>query len=552
MGLIGLSKDASALGGLSADLVLKNGQVYQPSGWATSVAVRKGVIISVGDNSSVEQLTTDDTRVLDLKGATVLPGLHDTHVHPAGAGLSELQCKLPHGSSPNEILSIVAEHAARRAPGEWITGRAYEAASFGATPPNRFMLDNVAPQNPVILSDISGHSSWANSRALEAAGITKETKDPENGIIERDSNGEPTGLLRESAAWIVTRFVPPPTREEISQGLRWALDTMLAQGITAFDDAAVSVPLAQAYADLADQGKLHQRVRGCLMYQDSLLIAMRGVFARERFSPSCIKILLDGVPTDSHTAAMLEPYVPVRGRDEKGRERGLLMIPPNDLNVLVTHFDAMGLTIKFHAAGDAAVREALDAIEVARKTNGHSGLHHNPGHNSFIHMDDIKRARELGAAFEFSPYIWYKSPIIDDIEDAVQPHLMKRWIPIKDALDAGALSVAGSDWNVVPSVNPWIAIEAMITRKPPGGDGEVLGAAERITLEQAIDMFTINAARYRNAADSLGTIETGKLADLVVIDRNIFQVPVTTIHATKVLMTIINGDVVYDAKHPAG
>jgi predicted amidohydrolase YtcJ len=532
---------------VSADLVLKNGRIYAPAGWASAVAVRKGIIVAVGDDSSAASLACSDTRVIDLQGATVLPGLHDTHVHPMSAGLAEFQCQLPHGSSPDEILKILAKHVKRRAPGEWITGRAFEAASFGATPPNKAMLDSVAPDNPVLFGDISGHSSWANSKALALAGISRDTTDPPNGIIERDATGEPTGLLRETAGWGVARLVPPPTREQNAEALKWALDTMLAEGITALDDAAVNAPVAQAYADLADAGQLHQRVRGCLMYQEAALIAMRGLYARDRFSPSCIKILLDGVPTDSHTAAMLEDYVPVPGRDESGREKGLLMVRPDDLNVLVTYFDAMGLTVKFHAAGDAAVREALDAIEAARKANGHSGLMHNPGHNSFVHMDDIGRARALGAALEFSPYIWYRSSIIDDIERAVRPHLMKRWIPIKDALEAGVLATAGSDWNVVPSVNPWIAIEAMVTREPPGGGGEPLGAAERITLEQAIDLYTINAARYRYAADRLGTIETGKVADLVVIDQNIFEVPITRVHATKVLMTLIEGAIVYES-----
>ena len=159
-------------------------------------------------------------------------------------------------------------------------------------------------------------------------------------------------------------------------------------------------------------------------------------------------------------------------------------------------------------------------------------------------MRDIVRVRELGAALEFSPYIWFRSPIIEDIEKAVKPELMQRWIPIKDALDAGALAVAGSDWAVVPSVNPWIALETLVTRRMPGGVGEPLGEQERITLRQAVDMFTINSARQAYAADRLGSIELGKLADLIVIDRDIFDVPITTVHQTKVLMTIIGGEIV--------
>lgn len=533
-----------------ADLVLTNGHIYTPSGWIDSIAIHSGVIVAVGDASAIKPHLAPKTRTIDLKGETVLPGLHDMHVHPTGAGLSEMQCKLPQGSSPEQISAITATCVKAHKASQWITGRAYEAASFGATSPNKSMLDKVAPNNPVMFEDISGHSVWVNSMALRLAGITRDTPNPPNGIIERDANGEPTGLLREGpAVGLVFKLIPPATQTENDQALKWGLDAMLAQGITALDDAAVNEDVAQAYADLADRRDLHQRVRGCLIFSDEGLISRRNLYARDRFSPSCIKIFLDGVPTDSHTAAMLEDYQPTPGRDDTGRKNGLLNFPPAQLNAMVTRFDSMGLTVKFHAAGDAAVREGIDAIAAARKANGFSGLLHDTGHNSFVNMSDIQRARDLGAAMEFSPYIWFESPIIDDIKVAVGPELMKRWIPVKDALDAGVLSVPGSDWSVVPTVNPWIAIETLVTRQVPGGVGEPLGAEERISLKQAIDMYTINSARQRYEADRLGTIETGKLADLVVIDRNIFDVPITTVHATKVLLTIINGEVVYDAAH---
>ncbi len=351
VGLVSFSSAAFAQFGASqapppapADLVLTHGQIYTPSGFVDSIAVSKGVIVAIGDASAVKPYTTSATKTVDLKGQTVLPGLHDMHVHPGGAGMSELfQCKLPHGSSPEQIFAIVAKCVQAHKPGEWITGRAYEAASFGATPPNKSMLDKVAPNNPVLLNDISGHSAWANSLALKIAGITKDTKNPPNGIIERDPNGEPTGLLREApAVGIVSQHVPPPSQADTEKALKWALDTMLAQGVTAFDDALVTQDLAQAYADLSDRGELKQRVRGCLIYLDSGLIARRGIYARDRFSPSCVKIILDGVPTDSHTAAMLEDYLPAPGRNDKGRERGLLMQDTNDLKILVTHYELDG------------------------------------------------------------------------------------------------------------------------------------------------------------------------------------------------------------------
>jgi len=539
---------AMAAAPASTSMILTNGKIYTPSGWSEAMAVENGVIVAIGSAASVSE-GRQGLKVIDLKGKTVLPGLHDMHVHPTGAGRSELQCQLPQGAALAKVQELTAACVAGKKAGEWVTGRAYDAASLGVTP-HRTLLDKAAPNNPVFFTDISGHSSWANSVALKLAGITKDTPNPKGGIIERDADGTPTGVFRESASGLVGAKVPPPTRADSARGLKWALEVMLSVGVTAFDDAVVSRDVAQAYADNADAGVLKQRVRGCLISSDPALIANRQTYARERFSPSCIKIILDGVPTDSHTAAMLADYVPIPGRNEEGRTRGLLFVDPADLNVMLTRFDSMGMTVKMHAAGDAAVREGLDAIEAARKANGFSGLLHNVGHNSFVDMADIKRARGIGAVFEFSPYIWFNQPITADIVKAIGPERMKRWTPVKDALDAGAFAVPGSDWNVVPSVNPWIAIETLVTRKPPGGQGEALGADEAITLKQAVDLFTINSARQMYDAHRRGTIELGKLADVIVIDRNIFEAPITTVHDTKVEMTIIGGEVVYDAARP--
>jgi hypothetical protein len=223
----------------------------------------------------------------------------------------------------------------------------------------------------------------------------------------------------------------------------------------------------------------------------------------------------------------------------------MLMVPAQTLNTLVSELDALGFTVKMHAAGDGAVRAGLDAIEAARKENGFSGQLHEVAHNSFVQMSDIRRARSIAATFEMSPYIWYPNPIIPDVAKAVGAQRMQRWIPLKDAIDAGALVVPGSDWSVVPSVNPWIAIETLVTRQQPGGGGETLGAGERITLEQAIDLFTVNSARQLGRRSETGTIERGMLADLIVLDRNPFEIPITEVHDTQVSMALINGEIVY-------
>ena len=543
-----------------ADVIMDHGAIHTPSGVVSSLAIKRGVIIAIGDEATVAAHKGPTTKVMDLHGAAVLPGLHDMHVHPMGAGLSRLACSFPQGSSPAVVRAAVQQCAAKHAPGEWITGGQWDAASFGATPPNRQFLDEAAPNNPVVLTDISGHSAWANSKALQLAHITAATPNPPGGIIERDSKGEPTGLLREAGASLVREVVPPPTAEQNAQALKSSLDLMLSYGITSFTDAVVDGAILQAYATLSDKGELKQRVKGCLVWSRSMparsnpskpeYIEMRNLYARERFSPTCIKIFLDGVPTDSHTAAMVEPYADA-GSMDAARARGLLQVPEDVLKAALIDFDKKGFTVKMHAAGDAAVREGLDAIEAARKANGFSGQLHEVAHNSFVQMSDIRRARGIAATFEMSPYIWYPNPIIPDIAKAIGPERMKRWIPVKDAIDSGALVVPGSDWSVVPSVDPWIAIETLVTRQKPGGGGEVLGAQERITLKQAIDLFTVNSAREMQDRTKEGSLELGLLADLIVLDRDPYKVPITQVHDTHVKVTMINGEVVYTAPEGA-
>ena len=535
---------------LEADLILTRGEIYTPDGWAQAVAIQKGVIIAVGDEAAANQYRTAKTQIVDLQGAAVLPGLHDMHVHPLGAGLMQLQCLFPQGSTQRQILAAIGSCAEQRADGEWIVGGQWDAASFGSEPMDRRLLDGVAPNNPVALTDISYHSLWVSSRALEIAGVTAAMPNPPGGIIERNAAGELTGVLRESAGGLVRRAIPPNTHEQLVEALRWSLDLMLSHGITSFTDAGVDDGALQAYAALADQGILRQRVKACMMWFGGRPgatpdhVAQRNLYARERLSPTCIKLALDGVPTDGHTAAMVEPYEHTEGLDGD-RAKGMLMVPAQTLNTLVSELDALGFTVKMHAAGDGAVRAGLDAIEAARKENGFSGQLHEVAHNSFVQMSDIRRARSIAATFEMSPYIWYPNPIIPDIAKAVGAQRMQRWIPLKDAIDAGALVVPGSDWSVVPSVNPWIAIETLVTRQQPGGGGDALGAAERITLEQAIDLFTVNSARQMGKRSETGTIERGMLADLIVLDRNPFEIPITEIHDTQVSMALINGEIVY-------
>lgn len=545
-----------------ADTIIEGGKVYLSGDWAQALAIKDGVIVATGGLAEIEAYRGAETNIVELAGATVFPGLHDMHVHPMNAGLQELQCRIRQGAALVQLTAAVARCAASKPAGEWISGGQWDANSLGGTF-SRLDLDRAAPDNPVELGDLSGHSLWVNSRALELAGITDETPDPAGGVIERDKNGKATGVLRESAMTLVRKLVPPTTSEQNVGALHWALERMVSFGITSLTDAAVSVQGLEAYASLADRGQLKQRVRGCVVhrpYQDAtsgrmmMPIDRANLYARDRFVPDCVKISLDGVPTEGHTAVMVDPYVDSSSADP-ARSRGLLQVPPEELNRILVDLDARGITVKMHAAGDGAVRAAIAGIAAARAKNGFSGPHHDVAHNSFAKPDDIAKARSVGATLEFSPYIWYPNQITPDIARATGAERMKRWVPVKEALDAGVLVVGGSDWAVqplvdpestqavVPELNPWVGIEGLVTRRAPGGVGQPLG--EPITLEDAIDIFTVNSARQMGNGSRTGRLATGMLADLIVLDRNPFEISPTEIHKTRVQMTMINGEIVY-------
>ncbi len=545
-----------------ADLVMTNAHVKTPSGWADAIAIRGGVIVGVGSAQEIASFRGSGTQVLDLGGDTVLPGLHDVHVHPIFGGITARECVIPQGSKLAALLAIVQGCADRAKPGQWVTGGQWDASALGKVP-NKTQLDQVAPKVPVLLRDTSGHSVWGNSAALKLAGVDQSTPDPKGGIIERDKTGQPTGVLREIAADLAESRVPPRTEQDAQAALTWALHEMVSHGITSFTEAALGFTTGvqnefEAYAAAADAGVLKQRARVCIVWDPSdknfdATLAKRNEYTRERVKFDCVKIFLDGVPTDSHTAAMLEPYAgSVPGRNDEASRFGLLQVKQETLDLAVTRFDRMGLTVKFHAAGDAAVRAGLTAIAAARTANGFSPQMHNVGHCTFVSKDDIARARGIGATFEISPYLWGPTPINDDITAAVGPETIKRVWPAREMIDSGALVVPGSDWSVVPSVNPWIGIETLVTREKPGGSPDSFGKSEAINLEEAFKLFTENSAKQEGVASLVGRIEPGMLADIIVVDRNPFAVPVTEIHATKVKMTFIGGEKVYDTAASAG
>ena len=547
----------------SADLLLSNGQVRTPEGWVEAVAVADGRILATGASDALAGYRGEGTEVIDLGGKVVLPGFHDLHVHPLYGGMmysgaNPTECFIKQGSSLDEITAVVAACTKNVGAGNWVTGGQWDVSAIGQWP-TRHMLDPVSAEAPVLLNDTSGHSAWANSKALETAGIDAETPDPEGGIIERDGAGAPTGLLREYAIELVRAHVPPPTDDVIRPALAWALQEMASYGITSFTEASSgfvtgsSLREVKLYAALADDGLLKQRARLCITWAPGVvraeaLIAEREKYERDLLTLDCVKIFLDGVPTDSHTAAMLDPYEgAIEGRDDEASRRGLLLVAPEALNQAVARFDKQGLRVKFHAAGDAAVRAGLDAIAYARQRNGMGGPRHDVGHCTFVAPEDMARGAAIDAAFEMSPYLFSPSPVVNDLIAAVGRERADRSWPVRSLLDAGALVVLGSDWSVVPSVNPWVAVETLVTREVPGGSEASFAKAEAINVAEALDLFTKNAAAHSEAADQIGQIAPGMLADMVVVDHNPLTSPVNELHATKVLMTFLNGERTFEA-----
>jgi len=485
-----------------------------------------------------------------------MPGLYDMHVHTYFAGRDKLSCRFAQGADATAIVAAVKACAAKAKPGEWITGGSWVGAAFKPGEQNKRLLDAVAPNNPVMLNDESLHSVWVNSKVLAIAGITRATKDVPGGVIDRDSKGEPTGVLREVTARDIERFMPKATTDQQMQAIKVATDEMLSYGIVGFTDAAVRREMIEGFSAYARSGALKQYARGCIVWGPNSgdsegLIPQRQAWSAGRLKLDCVKMFLDGVPLEGRTAVMLAPYEHRGGAHDDqgpGDGKGLKLIPEDKLFPAVTSFDRQGIQIKFHAAGDGAVREAVEAIAAARKANGDTGPHHEIGHNTFIDVADVPRGHELHFTWELSPYIWWPTPITSvDIAKAVGPERMKRLWPMRDVIESGANVVTGSDWPVVPSVNPWLAFETLVTRQVPGATGDPINEGQRISREQVLAVFTRNGAAEMGRLDKGGTLEPGKLADLIVLDRNPLTVPVGQIHETRVLATYIAGEQVYTA-----
>ena len=539
-----------------ADIILRNGRVAtmgHARTFASGLAIRDGRIVAVGTDTVVGPFAGPRTRVVDLRGRTVTPGFGDAHVHPVTSGLEMLTCDLTGTHGLDAYLETIARYAAASPERSWITGGGWSMSDFRGGIPRREDLDRVVPDRPASLGSRDGHTIWVNSRALDLAGITADTSDPPRGRIERDPDGRPFGVLQEQAIWLVTRHIPSPTADDLVAALRLAQAHLHSLGITNWQDAGVEPDVAEpAYTTLAGRGELTARVVGALWWdhdrgaeQIDEFVERRATTTSGRYAPTSVKFMQDGI-VENWTGAVLEPYLGSDGRPTANR--GMSMIDPTALDGYVTRVDALGFQAHFHAIGERAVRESLDAVGAARLANGMTDTRPHISHIQVIHPDDIGRFRQLGVAANAQPYWACHEAQMDDLTIPFLGAERAAWqYPFGSLLTAGATLVMGSDWSV-STADPLPQMEVAVTRIADYHRGERLPfyPDERLDLMDALAGFTTGTAWVNHLDDTVGSLEVGKAADVVVLDRDLFDRGAGAIGEARVVATFIDGLAVHE------
>jgi predicted amidohydrolase YtcJ len=526
---------------------------------------RPGVGAVVSDGRVVQVATDADldrpagAEVVDLRGGLLLPGFQDAHVHPVQGGLERLRCDLSEIDTREGYLAAIRAYADANPDRLWIGGGGWSMTVFGPEGPTAAELDEVVPDRPVFLPNRDHHGGWVNSRALELAGIDRRTPDPADGRIERDADGNPTGTLHEGAMRLVEALVTGTTDDEYYRALLNAQAYLHSLGITAWQEAilgdyAALDDASSVYVRAAEEGGLTARVRGALWWerdrgleQVESLLERRKVHERGRFVPGTVKIMQDGI-AENYTAGMSAPYLDGCGCATSNQ--GLSFVDPALLREAVVRLDAEGFQVHFHAIGDRAVREALDAVEQARTTNGANDLRHHIAHIQVIRPDDRRRFAALGVAANMQP-LWaaYDEQMTEMTLPFLGPERASWQYPFADLARAGTRLAAGSDWPV-SSPDPLAGIHVAVNRLVHGEVGragsEPFLPEQALTLEQAFAAYTRGSA-FVNHLDETGTLEPGRLADLAVLDRDPFLGEAGRIAEAAVVSTWVDGARVFEA-----
>jgi predicted amidohydrolase YtcJ len=480
------------------------------------------------------------------------------------AGLDRLRIDLSAAHGLGEYRALIERYAHGHPEAEWLLGGGWAMDVFPGGAPTRDLLDEIAPDRPAFINNRDNHAAWVNTRALELAGVRTSTPDPPDGRIERSADGSPAGTLHEGAMNLVRRLVPRATLDEVLEGLLIGQRYMHSLGVTGWQDAIVGEYSTMqdsfdAYVTAAERGVLRARVRGALWFERGkglgqlpFLLERRERGRVGRFDPSSVKIMADGV-CENFTAAMLEPYLDAEGAPTGNR--GIVFFDEDELREAAVALDAEGFQVHVHAIGDRAVRIALDAFEAARAANGPSDHRHHIAHIQFVHPDDVPRFGALGVTANAQP-LWaaYEPQMTELTIPFIGPERAGWQYPFRSLLRTGATMAFGSDWPV-SSPNPLWEIHVAVNREEPAdhpygaGEGPFL-PHERLDLPEAIAAATIGSAYVNHLDDETGSIEVGKAADLVVLDRDPFAHPVDEIAEARVDLTFVAGEAVFQRPGP--
>ncbi len=535
----------------AADLVFVNGPVFTAGparSFARAIAVTGDRVSAVGDERTVGESVGKGTRVVDLAGRMLTPGFQDAHCHPGSSGLDLLRCSFEGCHDADDAVAHVARYAAEHPDLSWILGGGWIQTWFPRGCPPKEALDAVVPDRPVLVFNADGHGAWANSLALRMAGIDAATPDPPDGRFERTVGHEPQGTLHEGATRAVERLTPDDTPDELRAGLLAGQEYLLSKGITAWQDAHVDFETHTAYRRLAASNELIGIAVGAMWWRRSLGIEQVEELEQMRseplgrYLPTTVKIMLDGV-VENHTASMLEPYLD--GDGGATDTTGIDFVEPARLREIVTELDRRGFSCHFHAIGDAAVRNGLDAVEAARMANGWTAARHHISHIQVVHPQDIPRFSRLGVAAN-AQALWAQDG--EDQAVLTRPFLgaeRSGWqYPFGSLLRAGASLAMGSDWGV-STADVMDQIDAAVTRSNHDEpDLPPLNEDERVTFLDALAGFTAGSAYVNHLDNGRGTLAPGMLADLAVLDRD--PMAGGNVRDATVVMTVAGGRVVYE------
>jgi hypothetical protein len=541
------------------DLVITGGSVRTLDAdetVAAALAITGGRISAVGTADDIDRLRGPRTRVLELRGETVLPGFQDAHCHPPIGGRYLLLCGLHDLPwDRGAYLARIREYAAANPDEPWVVGGGWAMPAFPGGTPSRHDLDAVVPDRPAFFENRDAHGGWANTRALELAGFTKDSVDPPDGRIEREPDGQPQGTLHEGAAKIVERAIPPFTQARWEDALLAAQRYLHGHGITAITDAWVETWHVAPYRALAERGALTLRTvlslwwaRGGDLDQLAGFAEARQTATVGRLRASTVKLMLDGV-LENFTGALLEPYLGPDGRPTANR--GFAYIDPVRLaGEFAPALDRAGFQLHFHAIGDAAARTALDTVEAVLAANGPADRRPHVAHLQVVHPSDIPRFAALGVGANIQP-LWAcnDAQMIELTIPFLGPERSSWQYPFGSLERAGSRLVGGSDWSI-STPNVLEEVEVAVNRVGPHDrDAEPLLPNEAISLTSGLRAFTQGAAWAHRLEDETGVLAAGRLADLVVLDRDVYDRGAGAIGDARVRLTMVDGEPVHD---PAG